>query len=65
MFKYYFEQIKGIDIYPIISLTIFFTFFIILLIWVIKVDKKYISKMSGLPLEGSDSKNTTQNTTCS
>jgi len=52
MFKHYFEQIEGIEIYPIISLIIFLTFFIGLLIWVFKVDKKYIKKMKELPLDG-------------
>ena len=51
MFKYYFEQIQGIEIWPIISLTIFFTFFIGLIWWVVKVDKSYIKEMKQLPLE--------------
>jgi hypothetical protein len=45
------ESIQGIDIFPIISLTIFFVSFILMLIWVLKVDKKYIKKMSEMPLE--------------
>ena len=51
MFKHYFERIEGIEIYPIISLIIFITFFVGLLIWVLKVDKKYINKMKGMPLD--------------
>ena len=45
------EAIAGINIYPIISLTIFFVFFSIMLIWVIRADKKYINNMAGMPLE--------------
>lgn len=51
MFKHYFELIKDVEIYPIISLTIFFSFFISLLIWAMKVNKNYIDKMKNLPLE--------------
>ncbi len=51
MFKHYFENIEGIDIYPIISLLIFFIFFVLLFIWVIRVDKQYIKDMEDLPLD--------------
>jgi hypothetical protein len=51
MFKYYFEQIQGIAVWPVISLTIFFAFFIGLLWWVIKADNGYIQSMKKLPLE--------------
>jgi len=51
MFKYYFEQVNNVEIWPIISLIIFITFFLGLLIWVVKVDKKYINEMSNLPME--------------
>ncbi len=51
MFKYYFEQVEGVAIWPIISLTIFFTFFIGLLWWVMKVDKSYIDEMKNLPID--------------
>ena len=55
MFKYYFEQINNVAIWPVISLIIFITFFIGLLIWVFKADKKYINEMSNLPI-GDDAK---------
>ncbi len=54
MFKFikqYAETITGIEIYPIISFLIFFTFFIGLTIWVIKADKGFINKMENMPLE--------------
>lgn len=51
MFKYYFEQVNGVAIWPIISLSIFFIFFIGLLWWTYKVlDKRYIDEMSNLPI---------------
>lgn len=55
MFKHYFEIIDGIDIYPIISLLIFFIFFVLLFIWVIRVDKQYIKDMEELPLDRTQS----------
>lgn len=51
MFKHYFERIENIEIWPIISMAIFFTFFIGLLIWVYKADMKHIDKMKELPLD--------------
>lgn len=51
MFKYYFEQVNGVEIWPIISLAIFFTFFVGLLWWVFKgVDHSYIDEMKNLPI---------------
>lgn len=45
------QSLEGIELYPIISLIIFVSFFAALIIWMIKVDKKYIKKMKNLPLE--------------
>jgi len=45
------ESIDGIEIYPIISLIIFFTFFVLLFWWVITAKKDYIQNVSNLPLE--------------
>jgi cytochrome c oxidase cbb3-type subunit IV len=50
MFKHYFERIIGIEVYPIISLLLFVLFFLGLLIWVFRADKKYINEMSHVPL---------------
>lgn len=51
MFKHYLARVQDVEIYPIISIIIFFTFFVGLLWWVFRSDKKYINKMSNLPLE--------------
>jgi len=48
------EQIAGIEIYPIISMLIFFTFFILVTYLVIKTDKKEIEELSKMPLEGNN-----------
>ena len=45
------SNIQGIDIYPIISLLIFFTFFIVMAYLVFNLDKGYISEMKNMPLE--------------
>ena len=44
-------SIDGIEIFPIISLLIFFSFFIGLGIYMVKVDKKKIKELKNLPLE--------------
>lgn len=51
MFKHYFEQIQDVEIWPIISLIIFFVFFTSTIFWVLFLDKKYIDKMKSLPLD--------------
>lgn len=49
--KNHMESIAGIEIYPIISLIIFFTFFMLLFWWVFTAKKEYINEVSNLPLE--------------
>lgn len=53
MFKFvkgHLESITGIEIYPLISLLIFFTFFVVLFWWVFTAKKDYIKQVSELPL---------------
>lgn len=49
--KNHLETITGIEIYPLISLVIFFTFFVVLFWWVITAKKEYITKVSNIPLD--------------
>lgn len=54
MFKFlkgHLESITGIEIYPMISLLIFFTFFVALFWWVFTAKKDYINKVSKMPLD--------------
>ncbi|MCC6865744.1 MAG: hypothetical protein IT280_06240 [Ignavibacteria bacterium] len=51
MYKQILQNISGIEIFPVISLIIFFTFFIAVIIWSFTRNKKYISKMENIPLE--------------
>ncbi|MBP0903352.1 CcoQ/FixQ family Cbb3-type cytochrome c oxidase assembly chaperone [Mariniflexile gromovii] len=49
--KGYMDSIDGIEIFPIISLLIFFTFFVGLFYWVYTAKKEYIKSVSNLPLD--------------
>jgi len=55
--KHYFEGITDVEIYPIISLLLFFIVFITMLIYVLKIPKKNLEKISNLPLEGDENNN--------
>ena len=57
MFKDYLQSIEGVEVYAIISMIIFITFFIGIVFWLFKVDKQYIKKMRELPLEKDSSMN--------
>ena len=45
------ENIDGVQIYPMISLLIFFVFFVILFYWVLTASKQHIAEVSNIPLE--------------
>lgn len=51
MYKNILQSIDNIAIWPIISLTIFFIFFMVLLWWVFTVDSDFINKMKNLPFD--------------
>lgn len=56
--KHNMETISGIEIFPIISLLIFFFFFVGLYTWVYTYKKDTINEMSRLPLnEGEEANN--------
>ena len=55
------KYIQGIEIYPIISLFIFVSFFIVLAIWVSRADKKHLLDMSNLPLDSNNGNETNSN----
>jgi cytochrome c oxidase cbb3-type subunit 4 len=50
MFKEVLQSIEGIEFYTIVSMIVLILFFIGIVIWLFKVDKKYIKHMSELPL---------------
>ncbi len=47
----YLEGITGISIYPLTSLLLFFTFFIVASILVMRTDNGFINHMKNMPLE--------------
>ncbi|MDB9961595.1 CcoQ/FixQ family Cbb3-type cytochrome c oxidase assembly chaperone [Oceanihabitans sp.] len=49
--KNHMDSISGIEIYPIISLLIFFAFFVVLFWWVFTAKKDYIKTVSNIPLD--------------
>lgn len=49
--KHNMETISGIEIYPIVSLLIFFFFFVGLGFWVFAYRKDKIQEMSNIPLD--------------
>ncbi|POY37514.1 CcoQ/FixQ family Cbb3-type cytochrome c oxidase assembly chaperone [Solitalea longa] len=55
----YLETIAGVGIYPLISLLVFFIFFVLLTLYVIKAPKKYIDEASHIPLDGTETNSLT------
>jgi hypothetical protein len=62
MFKFikqYAEKIDHAQIYPMISLVIFFLFFIVLLTMVKKMGKERVNELSNIPFEQDELSNST------
>lgn len=51
LIKQYADAVNNIAIYPLISLLIFFIFFVVLFIWVKKISKENIKRLSELPFD--------------
>lgn len=51
MIKEVLQSIEGIGIYPTISLLLFFTVFVMMLIRTFRLDRNYRNKMKNMPLE--------------
>ncbi|MBK6444534.1 MAG: CcoQ/FixQ family Cbb3-type cytochrome c oxidase assembly chaperone [Bacteroidetes bacterium] len=50
MFKNYLQGIEGIATYPLFSLVVFFLFFIVMGIWVMKSDAAAMQELGSMPL---------------
>jgi len=48
--KHHMTSMDGIEIYPIISLSIFFLFFSLLIVYTIRMDKGLVEEMGDVPL---------------
>ncbi|WP_322549438.1 CcoQ/FixQ family Cbb3-type cytochrome c oxidase assembly chaperone [Flavobacterium psychraquaticum] len=49
--KHNLETINGVDIYPIISLTLFFVIFVVFIVWAMTYSKDKIKELSELPFK--------------
>jgi len=47
----YLERVSGVDIMGLLSLTIFFLFFVVMLAWVFKTKKEDFNDVSRIPLD--------------
>lgn len=50
-YKYYLQDVLGIEIYPLISLVLFTAFFGFVVFLVLKMDKKKVEDIKDLPLQ--------------
>jgi len=48
------EHIGGVGLYGIISIGLFFAFFLGMLIWALRLKKNYLDSMRELPLDGDE-----------
>ena len=51
MYRKVLENIAGVEIYPEITLIMFFVFFLLFLGWTFTLNKKYIKRMENIPLD--------------
>jgi cbb3-type cytochrome oxidase subunit 3 len=51
MLENYFKLAENVQIFSITATVIFFVVFIAVVIWVFRIDKKYINKMENLPFD--------------
>lgn len=55
MFKHYFERIsEQISIYPLFSLVVFFSFFLIVGLWAFTAKKSWLDDMANMPVQSED-----------
>jgi|LakMenEpi03Aug12_release.lakeMendotaPanAssembly.Ray.scaffolds.fasta_scaffold2958511_1 cbb3-type cytochrome oxidase subunit 3 len=47
----YLTSIAGIEIFPLISLLIFFGFFVVLTVWLLRTDKKRMNDLAAMAIE--------------
>lgn len=52
--KHNLESIVGVEIYPVLSLLIFFIFFVALYTWTMTYNKEKINELSNIPFSEND-----------
>lgn len=51
MISKYLSSIEGISVYPVIGLILFFGLFLFFILWIVRLDKNYLTHMGNLPFE--------------
>ena len=51
MYKYVLRSMEGVEVFPSISLILFFTFFVLLVAYIIRKGKPYWEAAAHIPLE--------------
>jgi len=51
MYKSILRSLDDVTLFPIIAFLIFFIFFIMLFVWVIRMDKKRINYLASMPID--------------
>lgn len=51
MIKNVLTHIQGVELYGVLSVCLFFAFFIGMLVWAFRLKKPYLNSMRGLPLD--------------
>ncbi len=50
-FSTYLVKIAGVSIYPIVSLILFVVFFVLVTLWIYRIDKRELERVERLPLD--------------
>ncbi|MEO5819198.1 MAG: cbb3-type cytochrome c oxidase subunit 3 [Vicinamibacteraceae bacterium] len=48
------RSIAGIEVFPVLSLVVFVSFFTAVLVWVARLDPQRVASLSALPLDATD-----------
>ena len=54
MYKEVLRTIVGIEVFPVLSLIIFLAVFLVMLVWVLRLDRVRLATYASLPLDGHD-----------
>ncbi len=54
MYKDVLRSIAGIEMFPVISLLVFVTVFVVMLVWAWRLDPQRLSELANLPLDDAD-----------
>jgi hypothetical protein len=51
MYQDILRSISGIEVYPLLSLLLFVTLFVIVVVMTVRMDRERVARLAGLPLE--------------